>query len=234
MARLLLYELGTDLQQAQIHSIAVDDGKLWIGSGRGLIEFVENGASRVHRQFADAPFEWTRHVRLGNGVVAVDSMVANGSTGGHYAGSHLFDKETGEWHELGDNVLDHVWLDGTLWQRPARRMLTRVKQINGAWHAEDVSLSSQLCSEAQLAAVDGELWIAQQGTVRFSGGLRNRGSGSVKDVACGVLRFNPETGTEMHFRQQDGLNVGFGRDIVGDGRMVLCQPFHQVRQTQRF
>jgi hypothetical protein len=217
---LLLYEFGSGLREARIYDIVVDGDRLWIGTGKGLVEFADGGEVRLHRQFSGAPFEWTQDLALHDGWLAVDVLVAEGNSGGHYAGSHVLDTRTGEWHELGANVLDQVWLGDALWQRPLARMLVRQEFLDGVWRSKDVSLSSRLCSHAQMAAIDGSIWMAQQGVVHFTGGARVRGGSYTKEVPCGVLRFEPETGSETLFEERHGLNSGFGRDVAGDARQV--------------
>ena len=215
-----LVAFSDDIRQGRIHDIAVDNGRLWLGTGKGLVEFSDGGQSRQHRLYSDAPFEWVQDLALNGDKLAMDVMVAEGPTGGQYAGSHLLDTDSGNRYALGANVLDQVWLDNELWQRPLERMLVRHTVTDGNLRTDEVKLSSQLCSHTRMEAIGDELWLAQQGVVRFHGGVRvGRGSRS-KEVPCGVLRFNPATGNEVVYEEIDGLNSGFARAVVGDAREI--------------
>jgi hypothetical protein len=207
-----LFEFAPEFREAKIYDITVDDGTLWLGTGKGLVEYVPGRHATAYRQFTTAPFEWVRHLALDGGALAVDTLTANGNTGGEYAGSHLFDLATRRWQQIGVNVLDQVWLHGELWQRTVGRKLNRVTHDDAGWRHQEISIANRLCAEAYLAAIGDDLWIAQQGTVR--------GDSQAKAVPCGVLRYSPATGEERLFDETDGLNSGFGRDVAGDAHQV--------------
>ena len=217
-----LYEFSPELREAYIYDIVVDGEQLWIGTGKGLLAFAEGHYANLYRQFSRAPFEWINNLALENDLLALDTLVATGSTGGHYAGSHIFNTQSKEWHRLGKNILDQTWLNGSLWQRPLDRTLVKyTTDKNGTWIQEEIPIQGRLCSEAYMSAINNEIWIAQQGTVHFHGGAGINYAGSqVKALPCGVLRYNPETGEETLYEESDGLNSGFGRDVAGDEHQV--------------
>jgi hypothetical protein len=224
-----LYRFSPDLQAADIYSIVIDADALWLGTGKGLVHFQPGRRVRQHRQFSDAPYEWVRHLALNGHLLAADILVAGGNTGGEYAGNHLFDTRGASWSRLGGNVLDQVWLDGQLWQRRLDRTLTRAVQRADQWHLDEVHLQSRLCSEAYMAAIGNEIWIAQQGTVHSHRSIRKGGS-HAKAVPCGVVRYNPATGEETFFDEGDGLNSGFGRDVAGDSRQIYVS--HSIKHER--
>lgn len=217
---LKLYGFSHVLRDAYIHDIVVDADRLWIGTGKGLLEFVEGKSVTRHRQFSHAPFEWVENLALENTLLALDILVARGSTGGRHAGSHVLNTRSGQWQKLGKNILDQTWLNGVLWQRPLDRGLLKTTLNNGKWTSEEVPLGTQLCSEAYMSTINDEIWIAQQGTVHFHGGLGIQGTGHVKAKPCGVLRYNPQTGQEILYEEAHGLNSGFGRDVAGDKTQI--------------
>ena len=135
----------------------------------------------------------------------------------------------GQWQKLDSDAVDQIWLDGELWQRRSDRSLTKLVHRNNVWQGDDVPLKSRLCRGGRLAAINGEIWIAQQGVRRIGGGAR-RVASLVRRVPCGVVRYNPRTGEETFYDQDDGLNSGFGRDIAGDARQVWVS--HSVKHNK--
>jgi hypothetical protein len=224
-----IYRFSPELRAADIYSLAIDGDALWLGTGRGLVHFEPGRFARQYRRFSRAPYEWTRHLRLDRHLLAVDSLVAGGNTGGEYAGNHLFDTRTGEWSKIGTNVLDQVWLDGQLWQRQLDRTLTRASRRGDQWQLEEIQLDTRLCSEAYMAVVDDEIWIAQQGTVHLQGRIGQGGS-RAKAIPCGVVRYDPRSGRETFYDEADGLNSGFARDVAGDGREVYVS--HSIKHEK--
>lgn len=224
-----IYRFSPELRAADIYSLAVDGNALWLGTGRGLVHFEPGRFARQYRRFSRAPYEWIRHLRLDGHLLAVDSLVAGGNTGGEYAGNHLFDTRTGEWTEIGGNVLDQVWLDGELWQRPLDRTLRRASRTADRWQLEEIPLDSRLCSEAYMAVIENEIWIAQQGTVHFHGTI-GRGGSRAKEIPCGVVRYDPRSGRETFYDEGDGLNSGFARDVAGDARQVYVS--HSIKHER--
>ncbi len=227
---ILLYSFSPELREAYIHDIVVDNERIWIGSGKGLLAYSEGAYAIQYRQFSHAPFEWVRELSLENGLLATDVLVARDSTGGTYAGNYLFDVHSKTWQILGHNVISQTWLNGVLWQRPLDRTLNKFSLINDQWVSEDIPIQSRLCSEAYMRAIDNEIWIAQQGTVHFHFGVGIQGTSSVKAIPCGVLRYKPQTGEEILYEEDDGLNSGFGRDVVGDGDQVWVS--HSIKHEK--
>jgi len=225
---LILYEFSPELREAYIHDIIADGGRLWLGTGKGLLLFAEGKYASQYRQFSQTSFEWVQNLTLENGLLAANVLVAHGSTGGRYAGSHLFDIRERTWRKLGKNVLDQVWLNGALYQRPLDRALLRIRFENGNPVTEEIPIQSRLCSEAYMRAIHDELWIAQQGTVHFHGGRRT--GGHTKAVPCGVLRYNPQTGEETLYEEGNGLNSGFARDVAGDEKQVWVS--HSIKHDK--
>jgi hypothetical protein len=227
---LQLYEFPRLMRDAYIHDIVVDGDRLWIGTGKGLLEHVDGKSLTRHRQFSHAPFEWVENLALADNLLALDVHVARGSSGGHRAGSHVLDTRSGQWQKVGRNILDQTWLKGVLWQRPLDRNLLKTSLNNGQWTSEEVPLRTQLCSEAYMSTINDEIWIAQQGTVHFHGGAGIQGMSHVKAKPCGVLRYNPLSGEETLYGEGHGLNSGFGRDIAGDEHQVWVS--HSIKDDR--
>ena len=80
-----------------------------------------------------------------------------------------------------------------------------------------------------MSVVADELWIAQQGTEYHSRGPKRGGTGA-KAIPCGVVRYDPATGAETFFDEDDGLNSGFGRDVAGDDRAVFVS--HSIKHDK--
>lgn len=220
---LVLYRFQAPVSQSMVYDIEATEWGAWLGTGHGLIRFEPDHSAIGYRAFDDAPGEWVRRLALRNDVIAVDIMVADGPTGGQDAGAHLFDADTESWHPLGDNVADQVWLDGDLWQRTLARSLIRWTRDGKGWVSQAVTLDTHQCSEASLAAIDDALWIAQQGTAR--GGLNF--ARTARAIPCGLLRYDPASGSETGYSEQNGMPSGFARDVGGDANQVYVS--HSIK-----
>lgn len=219
---LILYEFDAEIRQSRVFDILVDGDRLWLGTGKGLLAWEASGQVIRYQQFADASFEWVRNLALDNGLLALDSLTADGNTGGHYAGSYVFNIASRQWQYVGGNVLDQVWLNGAIWQRPVEsRVLQKSELQEIGWQAKQVALNTTLCSEASMAAIDGEIWIAQQGT---------RGTRFREAKPCGVIRYDPASGNEVYIDEQSGLNSGFARDVAGDADQIWIS--HSIKHDR--
>lgn len=225
---LTLYRFDSEISQSEVYDIQVDGQRLWLGTGKGLLAW-EPGVGVVrYQQFANAPFEWVQDLDLDAGMLATDIHVSARTTGGKYTGTHIFDTLNETWQPIGESVLDQVWLDGVLWQRPVKEhVLLRTWETEGQWQSEVVPLHAELCSGAAMAAIEHVLWIAQQGMVRSGSGS---GGGNVRAMPCGVIRYDPVTNSEDYYDEGRGMNSGFGRDVAGDDRQVWVS--HSIKHDR--
>lgn len=217
-----LFELPGELNKAEIHDIIFLDGSMWMGTDKGLVR-IEGDNVTVYKQFSDWPFEWIKDLAVTPYGIAVQTYVASGNTGGHSAGSYVFDVNNEAWHPIGRNILAQAWLDGYLYQATSK--LIRRSPLQD-WKEEEVV--HRICvgrvASLKMRTIVDELWLTGDWTT--TGGRSNDG--------CGVVRYNPKTGKSLFYKTKDGLNHDMGWDLGGDSRDVYVTHSIKYAFVSRF
>jgi hypothetical protein len=213
------FELPDGLDKAQIHDIVFHEGIMWLGTDKGLVK-IENQTATIYRQFGDWPFEWVRDLVITPFGIAMQTHVAMGNTGGHNAGSHVFNAANETWHKVGGNMLAQSWLNGALYQVGS----TLIRRIpSNSWNKEIVlsSICGKGSSSLKMKAIDNELWITGEGKT-----LQTHVDNS---YGCGVTRYDPVTGEVFNYTMQDGLTHDKGWDLGGDAKGVYIS--HSIKHN---
>jgi len=118
-----------DLVDAEINEMRFYKDNLFLATEKGLVKLDFNRNQTIRYQLhSDMPFEWWRSMTVLDNKVACTTLVANASTGGTYAGSHVIDLDTLELTPLEKQAKGQVFHSGGLYQLSDKTLQVRDPQ----------------------------------------------------------------------------------------------------------
>ncbi len=115
-----------ELSSAMINDIRYYRDVLLLATNKGLVMIdIDHHKIRRFQIHSDMPFEWWRSMDVSDNKVVSTTLVSNGSTGGTYAGSHVFDLDTLIPMPLEREITGQIFHNNLLYQLSDKRLLVR-------------------------------------------------------------------------------------------------------------
>lgn len=213
--RLELFRLPGPLGKTSIHALSNINRTLWLGTDSGLIRFEPDGKSKLYRNFSKAAKESIHALTPVGTKIAVSITVTNSGAPTTPTGTFLFDPKTETWQRIGSDSRSLAWDGNRLWALQGRTLSVFIEQPDGSWQQQAIATDHKLCSTGSLTFAEGHLWIVQVGPQQQVDNTELKKNWS-REIACGVLSINTDTGTERLYTTEDGLEANSGHAIVAD------------------
>ncbi|MEM7360441.1 MAG: hypothetical protein AAF431_15195 [Pseudomonadota bacterium] len=179
-----------ELSDAEINEMAFHQGDLYLATEKGLVRFDFDSDQAIRYQLhADMPFEWWRSMTISESKVVATTSVAQGSTGGTYAGSHVIDLDTLELRALERRITGQVFHKGRLYQLYKKKLLIR-EPTQDFVVTDSVELTDYVhkgCLTGAPLATNEAVWVPTWGRATSSGTLYSATSGE-----CGLIKLPSE------------------------------------------
>lgn len=224
-----------DLNDAEINEMRFHKGNLFLATEKGLVklDFDRNLAVR-YQLHSDMPFEWWRSMTVFENKVALSTLVANGSTGGTNAGTHVIDLDTLELNPLEKRITGQVFHNGALYQLSDKKLLVRNPK-QGFAVVDTIELKEYVnkgCIYGTPLSTNGAVWVPTWGRATSSNTIYSATKGKcglirIPDDGDGVKVINKKSNAMSYHTTQSSFSDVKGLLLVHPTRTQSVSYFHE-------